>query len=332
MAVPPSWISGLLPRFSVGALPFLLASTATAVASDASLPLRKVGEFRLQHPRQGAAAVVHDDCIYVFGGGAGGAITIVEKFDTRTAEVAQVDTRLMPRRYHSVLEHAGKFYLFGGPGHGLSGILYEHAVEIYDPAGNTVSRGPAMAEARSHMAAVTLGDKAYLIGGSKLRDNDRVQTNETSVFDFAAGTWSKGVPMPTPRETLAAVVTGFILVPGGYRSSRAATEVEMFVPQENAWKKLPPLSRRTSAHSLAFLGEHLFLFGDYDDLDTVLAYNLRTRKSSVLRIPGYRGNRHATTVVHRDRIYVIGGNRTTESGDESYRIQVFALNPDHPPE
>jgi hypothetical protein len=133
--------------------------------------------------------------------------------------------------------------------------------------------------------------------------------------------------MPTPRETKAVVVTGFIITAGGYREPVARTEVEMFVPEANAWKALPPLSRKTSANTMVFLGEHLFLFGDYYDRHTVLAYNLRTRKSEVYRIPGYTGMRHATTVVWRERIYVIGGNVTTESGNESDLIQIFALNP-----
>ncbi|AOS45773.1 N-acetylneuraminate epimerase [Lacunisphaera limnophila] len=303
----------------------LLASAAAWATSPTPPTLVKVGELQLIDARQGAACVALGDFIYVFGGSAGGAITHAERIDTRTNQVERLPGKFVPRRYHNALTHAGKIYLFGGQGYGLPGDPYERAVEIYDPATGAITQGPAMSRPRSSMAAGVHGGQAYLIGGSKKKGNTRAQTGEVDVFDFATSRWSQGVPMPLPRESMAVVVGDLILVPGGYRSPQGQPEVLMFVPPERTWKTLPPLDRSISAHSTVFLGEHLFLFGDFHDLDSVLAYNLRTRESALLH-PGFTGARHTTATVCNNRIYVIGGNRNTETGDELPLVQVFALS------
>jgi len=299
-----------------------------AKPAEPTPPLIKVAEFKLDKERLGAAAAVYDDMIYIFGGSSEGAISTFEKFDTRTSQLTSVKCDLVPRRFHSVIEHGGRFFLFGGQGHGLPGRPFEAVVEIYDPSDGSISHGTVMEQPRANMGSVKLGDKAYLIGGTKKIAGGRAaQTNNVDIYDFSNGTWRLGVPMPTPRETRAVVVTGFIITAGGYRESVAMTAVEMFVPEANAWKTLPPLVRKASADTMVFLGEHLFLFGDHFERNTVLAYNLRTRKSEEHRIPGYSGMRYATAVVCRERIYIIGGALTAYSGNESDLIQVFALNP-----
>lgn len=305
----------------------VILSGRTAPAAPTALPLTKVAEFRLKQARHGAAVVVLDDAIYVLGGGAPAAVTSVERFDTRTAEITSVPSRLLPRRFHNAFTHEGKILLFGGQGYGLSNDIYEPAVEVYDPRSGSIERATPMPRPGAHIAAARIENRLYFAGGVRKRGPVVGLTGDLDIFDLQTGTWSAGPAMPTPREARAAAVGPFLIVPGGFRRPHGVTNVEMFVPQENVWKALPPLGRRMSAHSLALLGEHLFLFSDYDDVSTILAYNLRTRTSVPFKISGYDGVRFASAVVHRERIYVIGGNRTTEPGDESDRIQVFALNP-----
>lgn len=317
------------PGTALALLCFALCPAPGAAASPNQVPLRKVGDFHLKHARVAAAAVALGENIYVFGGSAPGAVTVVERFNTRTHEVVELTRAPRPRRFHEAIEHDGKIYLFGGQGYGLSGNPHEHGVEVYDPATNQVTQAAIWENPRSSAAAAKVGDKVWFFGGSVLHDRRRAQVNTTEFYDFATGRWSAGPNMPTPRESEAAQVGDFILIPGGFRGRRGVTEVEMFVPSDGSWRTLPPLSRRVSAHSLAFLGEHLFLFGDYDQLEQILAYNLHTRESLVFKA-GLKGARHSTTVVVGDHIYVIGGNTTTESGTERDYIQVFALNPDYP--
>jgi hypothetical protein len=173
------------------------------------------------------------------------------------------------------------------------------------------------------MATTRLGDKIILTGGIKARDGHLMQTNETAIYDPASNTWAKGLPMPTPREAHAVTVGSMVIVPAGFRSNAALPVVEFFTPQENAWKTLPPLSRAISAHSLAVLDKYLFFFGDYANLDLVLAYDLSTRQTLPVTTK-FEGLRHTAAVVLDKKIYVIGGNNDT-SGTPSDLIQVFAL-------
>lgn len=320
-------------------------------------PLIKVAEHRLTTPRQGAACAVLGEDIYVFGGGTTvdavvqtrrlvvrdqrveerrqfetvpegrGGISYIERVNTKTGKVTRAPGTVLARRYHAALEHGGRFFIFGGQGEAPGRSPFEGRVEIYDPATGEVTPGPDMPEPRSGMAAVKLGAKAYLIGGTKFTEPSTLaQTNRVDLFDLERRTWEPGLPMPTPREARAEAVGEFILVVGGYSSGRARTEVEMFVPHEQRWKTLPPLERPISAHALALLDDRLYLFGDYADLDSTVAYNLRTRRTEVLRA-GFTGMRHSCTAVVDGRIYVIAGNKSREPGSEEDLIQVFAPNP-----
>ncbi len=311
------------------ALLMLLSARPVAAAErkqpgPTSTLIAKVEEHHLLKARQGAAAVAYGDNIYVFDGNStSGAITDVERFNPRTHQVERLYDRFLPRRYHGAIEFEGKVYLFGGQGYGLPGQPLEKAVEIYDIAANTVSRGADMPEGRSYMGVARIGTRVYLIGGSKI-DRSRggiVQTNETLIYDLRANTWSKGKPMGSPREASATVVGNFIMVPAGFRAPQKLDIVEFFNPAEDAWKTLPPLGKKISAYSLAFMGSYLFLFGDYDDLDSVLAYDLRNR-TTVKVSAGFHGARHAAVAVNGETIYVIGGN-TQSDGDVLDLIQVF---------
>lgn len=293
------------------------------------IPLMKVAEFRLPHARTGAAVVVLGESLYVLGGGAPGAVTSVDRFDTRTTEVTSQPSRLLPRRYHSAFAHEGRIYLFGGQGYGLNEDVHENLVEIYDPASGSVDTGKHMPMPGAHLAAARVGNRLYFAGGTRKQGPVIGISNRLDIYDLDTGSWSTGPAMPTPREARGVAVGAFLIVPGGFRGVTGVADVEMFVPEENVWKSLPALGRRMSANALVFLGEHLFLFSDYDDRSAVLAYNLRTRRSLEFTIPGFKGARHSAAVVHRERIYVIGGNWHTETGDETGRIQVFKLNPDY---
>ena len=308
------------------ALSVALPATASAKpAGDAAPVLKKVGEHELLTERQGAAVAVQGGLIYVFGGAnESGPLSDAERYDPRTNSCVRIHDQLIPRRYHRALEAGGRIYLFGGAGNGTRTQPFEPAVEIYDPVAKTVTRGASMEVARAHFAAGRIGNKFILAGGAKRQEGvGIVQTNETTIYDPQTNTWAAGVPMPTPRESQGAVAGSMFVVPGGFRGSSARKEVEFFVPQENAWKTLPALSRTISAHSVALLDKYLFLFGDYAALDLVLAYDLTTRQTHTLRVD-FKGARHTAAAVLDGRIYVIGGNATTD-GPPSKLIQVFTL-------
>lgn len=316
-------------RSAVIAVVVLLAVAWPLAASTPPAPdtraLKKVGDYKLLSPRQGAAVVAVGSHLYVLGGAdESGLIDFNERFDVRTNRSERIAATFLPRRYHRALEFRNRIYLFGGSSATSRTQHFEAAVEIYDLATGTVSRGKPMDSPRAHLAAARIGNVFFFAGGAKQREEGRiVHTGEAHFYEPGRDTWTKAPPMPTPREGHAVVAGTMFIVAGGYSGTAARSEVEFFVPQENAWKALPPLPRSVSAHSVALLEKYLFIFGDYADLDLVLAYDLATRKTSRVAVD-FKGLRHTAAVAHEGRIYVVGGN-TAVDGYVSDLIQVFAL-------
>ncbi len=221
-------------------------------------------------------------------------------------------------------------------GHGLRTVVQhvsgvaevtglEQSVEILDLATRKVTHAAEMPDPRALFGCVARDGKIFVVGGRRLyRHSSLSRTNTVEVFDLATGKWSAGVPMPTPRETEAVLVDGrVIVVPGGYDGKAASSAVEVFDPQARLWRFLPPLCRPTSAHSLVFLGDYLFLFGHDALPGELVAYDLKAKTSEAFTLQ-YRPARNTAAVVHEDKIYVIGGQASSVS-DPLNTIQVFAL-------
>lgn len=290
--------------------------------------LKKVGEFHLLSPRMGAAVVARDNYVYVIGGSAGSAVADIERFDVRTHQIVRVTDKLLARRYHNAVEYDGRIYIFGGEGFVLPTEAYESRVEIFDCATGKLTEGAQMPVARGHMAAAKLGSKVYLAGGSKVVEKSGIglaQTADCDIYDLVSGAWSKGPPLPTPREASGVAVGDFMIVLGGFRAKRSTDQIEVLDPRPNTWRTLPALSRSISANSAAFLDRYVFLFGDYGKLGSVVAYELKTRATIEVQTE-FTGVRHSAATVLQNLIYVVGGT-TMDSNGESDLIQVFALNP-----
>lgn len=263
----------------------------------------------MERARIGASALPLGDYIYIFGGSGGyEPIYQAERIDLRTGKAELLPPRFLSRQFHTAVEHAGKVYLFGGDSFERVDRQLEKRIEVFDPQTNTVTVLEQQNDDPRRLAAIAkIGNEAWIIGGGRWRLNGAyTQTNEVAIFDLEQHSWKKGPPMPTPRTTSAVVVGQFVLVPGGYSSRNKQKAVEMFVPQENVWKRLPDLGDAVAGHSAAVLGKWLFLFGDLDDGSRVRAYDLTTRKTTSLKT-NFTECRYSTAVTVGDRIYVIGG-------------------------
>lgn len=298
-------------------------SAGSAQTAPAPL-LRKVGEYRLQNARYGAAAVAVGDSVYVIGGGSAGAVTDIERFNIHTHTIERVCDQLLPRRFHNAIEYRGLIYIFGGQGYGLRSRPFEENVEIFDPVTRRLSRGTPMPAGRAHMAVARLGAMVCLAGGTKMKtESEIIHTGDLDFYDLRTNTWSKGPPMPTAREAQAVAVSNFLVVPGGFRQGGRLATIEMFVPQENVWKSLPPLARKLSGHSLVTLDRYLFLLGEFSELNSILAYDLTTRTSTTVEVAGFHGSRHSSAATVENRIYFIGGNGGGDNTTALDLIQVL---------
>jgi hypothetical protein len=312
-----------------------------------AVPLIKVAEYTMREHRFGAAAVVHDRFIYIIAGSSAdpGVLDSIERFDVRTC-ASEDFARLRTARLWSAAVLVGdKIYVLGGSGPRLDSralrasatrdvqrssdqggdpFELEASVEVVDLATRKVSRAPPMLEPRSQFACVVTGGKIHVLGGRVTIHSERAFTNATEIFDLATSRWSSGSPAPAPRASVATLVDGgFVIYPGGYNGRRALDDVDVFDPRDNSWRSLPRLCRTISAHSLVFLDHHLFLFGDYDRPDELLAYDLKTRQSEIFTL-GYRSARHTAVAVVDRKIYVIGGKEFRDTVPLN-TIQVFEL-------
>jgi len=283
------------------------------------VPLVRIDfQHHLVTARFAATAVVDGNYIYVVGGAnsAGTRLRDIERIDLRTGQSEPFAQLTRGRRNLRAAVYEHRLYVLGGYAetNWVNDDPFESYVEIVDLATGRVSRGPNLPEARANFACAVVGGKLYVIGGARVAHNAITNTNTTDVLDLATGKWSTGLPMPTPRMAGAAVVDGFIVVPGGYSGRRAVNNVEVFIPSDRLWRILPPLHAPTNAMSVAFLGHHLFLFGEHE----LVAYDLIPKKSVAYRFD-YEVQRDTATVIAGNRIYVIGGDRSRDSFDmENY--------------
>jgi len=296
--------------------------------------LSKVADYPLKTARCGAAAVAQGNHVFIIGGrNSSGILGDIERFDVRTHEVTVLTDKLIPRYNHGAALVDGKIYVFGGQGYELpEASLFEATVDIYDIESGEITHGAPMPTPRGNFATAALSRRIYVMGGLSGEPGTLRQTNRTMIYDLAADSWSEGIPMPTPRETRAAVVVdGAIIVAGGHRYPNVSVgvkTVECFDPDKNQWLSLPDLGRPVSAHSAAVLGNYIFLFGNYDPADQILAYDLATHTSTVVK-NGFTPASQSTAVALNGMIYVVGG--TNGGGRQrSIRhfmddIQVFAL-------
>lgn len=321
----------------------------------AEVPLLKVAEHRMREPRFATAAVAHRGAIYIISGlnTLGAASPTIERFDVATGRTEIVAHLRIARLWHRTVVVADKIYILGGssfegtsasaspsvdrslPPAGQSNapvpalslvtahLDLEPTVEIFDPLTRAVSAGPKMPDARNQFGCVPLDGALYVFGGVHRHRGQQSYTNTTLVLDLAKNQWRDGPPMPQSRAGDATLVDGgFVIVPGGYNGRRAITDVDVFNPRNQTWNTISPLTQGMSAHATAFLGSYLFLFGNYDTPEQLLAYNLKTKQSETFTL-GYTAARHAAVVVHDRLIYVIGGREHVDS-EPLNLIQVFA--------
>jgi serine/threonine-protein kinase PknK len=284
------------------------------------------GQFRMVEQRFGSAAITVNGIIYIFGGCASHARVLdsIERFDPGTGKSQIIGKMLRPRMWHQAVIVGTKVYIFGGDGRFLSGGYFDDTMETFDVESGKSKYGEKMPEARSLFAAVAYQESIFIIGGTRQHAGLRTHTNRVIVYNTTDATWRDGEPMPTPRLPAAALVDGgFIVVAGGYNGRANLAVVESYDPRAHKWIRLPELSTERSAHSMVYLSNRLFIFGDYDHPGEVMSYDLRTKRSQVIPIE-FSPARHSSITMVDDVIYVIGG-KIDDDRDALESIQAFKL-------
>ena len=196
------------------------------------------GEARSGH----TATLLPEGQVLIAGGdGGNGPLDSIEIFDPASDALISSDPALLEARsqHSAVLLSDGRVLLVGGAG--ASGPLA--STEIFDPKDFSIIAGPAMATPRAGHVAIRLDDGRVLVAGGS--DGTR-ETNTAEILSAAADAW-KALPSPliTPRRDALALLipgNGGVLIAGGQRNGQPLGATELFLPIENTFIALGPLT------------------------------------------------------------------------------------------
>lgn len=285
-------------------------------------PLPGSWRFEPEAPKaqveSGAAAI--GSTIYVFGGARPGNLHTVLAFDTRSRRWSEPTKLPVGLNHVAVAAHDGKLYVAGGF---LEGDEATDQFLEYDPATGTWTTLPPMGLARGGGAAVTIGDKLYMIdGGSNPYFPGEASGRPTprlEVFDFRNQSWTVAASPPVGvHHTGAAVLGGKIYLAGGRSTDEASSaNFDRYDPATDRWTSLPDLPQgKISSLGVVAAGGRLVVLGGDDEQDwkdgggfvspTAWAYDPRTERWT--RLPDMHVERHAFSATTADgRIYAITG-------------------------
>jgi Kelch motif len=169
----------------------------------------------LPAPRAAHGMAAIEGKLYVVGG-VGPASEDFSIYDPATERWEAARAALPTQREHlAVTVLDGKLHAIGGR-RGDRGNLA--ALEIYDPATGTWTRGPDLPTARSGLTAGVLEGHVHVTGGESLSLGRTFGEHEA--YDPMMDRWTALAGLPTPRHGLASAVVGgrWYVIGGGARA------------------------------------------------------------------------------------------------------------------
>lgn len=279
-----------------------IVKTFTADVSDGELNI--VFEASVNQPKVSA--------IEVFGEGG-----LVSQPDDDCAWEERADSSLGKVEAQSVKIN-DKLYVLAGF---LSGLKITPTTEIYDPSADSWSSGAPMPTAVTHMGAVGVGEEIWILAGFA-GNHPGVATDKVQIYNTITDSWSVGPPLPNPRGSGAAAYSdGKIHFFGGLLPDRRTDVGEHFVLDVNnrdaGWQEAASLPDPRNHLSAAALNGKIYAIGgqfghdggvqDQDFLDEYdPTSDSWTRKAD---LPSARSHFEPGTIVHNDKIIIVGGRR-----------------------
>jgi N-acetylneuraminic acid mutarotase len=213
----------------------------------------------------------------------------------------------------------GKIYAFGGDGG-------SNVTEEYNPVTNTWTTKKSMPTGRSRFGIAVYQNKIYIIGGATA--NGFTDANE--VYDPSTDTWATKTPLPKggKAELTASVVNGKIYVVGGYFFGLylvSSNALDVYDPETDTWTTKTPMPSAAYSCSSAVVDNKMYViensFGSrvgslnqiYDAENDSWSYG----RSIPVGVAG-AATVATTAVFAPKRIYVMGGEASTNSSNQVY--------------
>lgn len=247
LATQPS-VASVAPSSAPTGASASLTAVGNGFDATAVLSLEKPGVLQSSWTTTGAMAtarnmgqsvVLKDGRILVAGGFTGGVTTLtnVDIYDPASGVWVAAASMTASRYIGTVaLLSDGRVLAAGGRQNLNNASPVDIATsEIYDPATNAwTPTGPMPQVIDGAQTFVRPDGKVLAVGGGFANG---VHTAATALYDPAAGTWSAGPSMSTPRISAAGVTLkdGRYLIAGGVANGPTLASAEVYDPVANAW-------------------------------------------------------------------------------------------------
>ena len=275
------------------------------------------------------AVTILDNNIYVVGGFTQNGISNqVEVLDGETKKWSVVAP--LPRPLHHTTASAvnGKLYVIGGFTSGMWTPVrntYE-----YNPKKDVWTEKASMPTKRGALAATVIGGKIFVVGGVNKKMFALVNTPALEVYDPFKNTWTKLVPMPTPRDHLTVSSLNKKLYAIGGRVNlnfhQNLDTNEVYDPKTNSWTSLMPMPTKRSGITSQILNKRILVFGGESGKATFKeneAYNPNTDTWIALK-PMPTGRHGLGSVNYKNTIHLFGGGPNPGRGGSNTHM-IFSM-------
>lgn len=197
------------------------------------------GNTQPPSPRDRHTAIVHNRCIYIFGGYDGyNRVDDFHRYCIQSGtwnlmEPLNPEAGPSPRHSHSAVVYENHMYVFGGyDGH------YRNDLYKYNFSTNTwqeIRRDGMWPKSRYRTSATVLDNRMYLFGG---HDGAR-QLNDFYYFNFQTETWTlidlSGMLVPSPRDSHVLLTHGNSIYLFGGCTGNPRSDFYQFKVDEDLW-------------------------------------------------------------------------------------------------
>lgn len=156
----------------------------------------------------------------------------------------------------------GFLYVAGGEDQNDARNQAKHAVSTlsrYDPRFNTWLHLASMRQRRTHFSLAASGGRLFAIGGRNVEG--LLATTES--YLPSSNAWQMRAPMEVPRccHSSATLLSGDILVTGGYINCAYSRSVACYNVDTDAWSEKAPMETPRGWHCSAALGGKVYVVG-----------------------------------------------------------------------
>lgn len=236
--------------------------------------------------------------------------------------------------------HKGRIYVAGGLSDNIALEQQQMTaiVQIFDPATQSWSLGPALPEPRHHGYLVSVMDKLFLFGGFIEANGGRWSASaDVLLLDENSNSWRKVAELPKPlTETTAVVLQNKVHLASG-RSPSTADNAQwrdqqdvnwhwIFDPVSNSVTDAPALDIAFNSATAVVLAEQFYVIGGRQVSGGNLALVQRFDRLSqqwqeLSALPQAQGGLAAAVLNHQ--IWVFGGEYFNDGGGVYSEVWVY---------